>query len=133
MKPYIYIFISFILLCCSKSSIKTNDEVWVAFSIKNDKGEKVDDNYLPYDKILPLRIVLGNNYLLPQIEKALIGRRKGDKICFSIKSDYAYGERGVFYLDNNDTIYIIKPNEDLMVEITVLEHLASKKQVFQKY
>jgi FKBP-type peptidyl-prolyl cis-trans isomerase (trigger factor) len=133
MKTYFILFFIVILFSCSDDSIKTGDEVFIAFSIKNENGERIDDNYLPNGEVLPLRVVVGNNYLLSMIEKTLIGKRKGDTINVTIKSKDAYDYQGVFYINNNDTTFIVKPNKALSVKLIVLDHLISKKQESQKY
>jgi FKBP-type peptidyl-prolyl cis-trans isomerase 2 len=114
------IFILILLVACNSNTIKTGDEIYIVFTLKNEKGERIDDNFLPSGDTLPLRLIVGKNYLIPEIDKQIIGKKRGDKLKLTIPFEEAYGNSGVYYLDNYDTVYIIKPTEDIEAHLKIL-------------
>lgn len=119
----IVVFIGLFLLhsCTVEQTVKTDDEVLLYFKIYNQSGLRIDDSFQPNGN-LPLRVIIGKGYVIDGMEKKLIGLKVGEKAEFEVSSEEAYGEAGVFYLDNrSDTVYLIGKDERLKIQVEILE------------
>lgn len=103
---------------CSKSTtVNKGDEVTVLFSIKNKSGMRIDNSYLPNDT-LPLRLIVGNGYLIANIDTMLIGMKEGENKTSVIFPEKAYSKEGIYYLDSKGKkVYIIDANDTLTINI----------------
>ena len=59
------------------------------YTLKDDKGEVIDSS----DGIEPLTFLQGAGNIIPGLEEALVGKKKGDKLKVSIPPEKGYGER----------------------------------------
>lgn len=115
------VFALFILSCAQQQGAQKGDEILLFYTIKKQQGERIDNNVMPSGDTLPLRIVVGENYLLPGIEEQIVGMKKGEQKEFVLPPEKAYASKGIFYRDKNDSIYVVKPDEWLFVSLRVLE------------
>lgn len=68
--------------------ISKNKVVSLAYELKNDKGETLD----VADSRAPFHYLHGASQIVPGLESALDGLKKGDKKSVTVKPDDGYGE-----------------------------------------
>ena len=67
--------------------------VELAYVLKNDAGEVLDQS----EKGEPLRYIHGEGQIVPGLEKALEGKKKGDKVDVAVSPAEGYGVRDEHY------------------------------------
>ena len=70
------------------AGIKNGDVVSISYTGKLDDGSVFDKN----EEGKPLEFTMGKNEIIPGLEKALLGMKKGDKKKIKVKAAEAYGQ-----------------------------------------
>lgn len=70
-------------------NIADESVVSMHYTLKDDKGETIDSS----DGGEPLTYLQGAGNIIPGLEEALMGKKKGDKLKVTIAPDKGYGER----------------------------------------
>jgi FKBP-type peptidyl-prolyl cis-trans isomerase 2 len=68
---------------------KKGDKITIHFTVKTDDGQIVESS----NENEPQTFQIGDHNLLPGLNKALLGLKKGDKKTITIPPDEAFGER----------------------------------------
>lgn len=69
-------------------SLKENQAVTIHYSVKDDKGNKVDSS----EGKAPLSFISGQNQVIPGMEENINGMLIGSKKTFTVQPEDAYGE-----------------------------------------
>jgi FKBP-type peptidyl-prolyl cis-trans isomerase SlyD len=70
-------------------NIADESVVSMHYTLKDDKGEVIDSS----DGSEPLTYLQGAGNIIPGLEEALAGKKKGDKLHVTISPEKGYGER----------------------------------------
>lgn len=107
------------------------------FELKNEKGETIDSS----EGQAPLGYIHGQNNLMPGLEKAMAGHKKGDKFNVNLDPEDAFGPRQEDLikevpLNEFENPQELKPGTNLQVHspqgeqiVTVVEVLADSVRV----
>jgi len=68
--------------------IAADNTVFFHYSLIGEKGEVIETSR----EQEPLSFVVGQNQIVPGLEKAMLGKSAGDKFQVKVKSDDAYGQ-----------------------------------------
>lgn len=71
------------------AGIKTGDKVAIKYVGTMDNGEVFDKS----GDDSPLEFTIGNHEIIPGLENALVGMKKGEKKKIKVKAEEAYGQR----------------------------------------
>jgi len=70
-------------------NIAENKVVVMHYAVSDSEDTLIDSSY----DHQPLSIIQGTGYLIPGLEKALIGHKTGDKLEVEVNAEEAYGQR----------------------------------------
>ena len=101
-------------------AIKQGDTVFVHYTGTLEDGSEFDSS----DGREPLEFVMGGGMILPGFEKAVEGKKAGDKVSVSIEPEDAYGEHNeemVIIVPRSEVPDHIDPEEGMMLQLTLEE------------
>jgi FKBP-type peptidyl-prolyl cis-trans isomerase 2 len=91
--------------------IKKGDFVELIYNVSNPGESK------PFDALeSPIKVGIGLNQVIPGFEKALIGKKEGDKFSVEVSSDEGYG-------DVREDLFIKMPKDRLPQDVYVGQEL----------
>lgn len=82
-------------------SLKENQAVTIHYSVKDDKGNKIDSS----EGNAPLTFLSGHNQVIPGMEENINGMLIGSKKSFTVQPAEAYGEY------NENALQVVDRNE----------------------
>ena len=68
--------------------VEENTVVSLNYTLKDDSGEVLDSS----ENREPLSFIAGKGMIIPGLEKALMGKEKGEELSVTVEPDEAYGE-----------------------------------------
>lgn len=125
MKARIFAMLALALnACISVKVLQLGDIVQLSYILENTTKERIDGTLLPNNSQLSIRLKIGEKQLFTEVDTALIGMQIGQEKTIVIHPENNYGKMGVFYKNaTEDTVYIIKPDEQLYLHIKVIAEM----------